>query len=160
MRFVFSLILVLPFFSSLVHAESLAPVDQYGCRKWQNGLCVDGELTDLAKGLKDATTIDSQKVGACGKVCREACPNCGKCSLCSFCFLYDSDSCKNVPYFSSRDTCEVKTTGSCCDLCDAHCGAHGACSEGEYCRGGGKSTSTIVKCIEQTSGEICEKCTK
>jgi len=160
MRFVMSLVFLLPLFSSLVHADNLAPVDRYGCRKWENGLCVDGALTDLAKGLRGATASGDQKVGSCGKICQEACPNCGKCALCSFCWLYDSDSCKNVGYYTNRDTCEEKKTASCCDLCEAHCGDHGACSEGEYCRGGDKTTSTIVKCIEQTQGEICEKCTK
>jgi hypothetical protein len=160
MRFVWSLVFLLPLFSSLAIAENLAPVDRYGCRQWKNGLCVDGALTDLAKGLRGATAASEQKVGSCGKICQDACPNCGKCSLCSFCWLYDSDSCKNVGYYTNRDTCEEKKTASCCDLCEAHCGEHGACSEGEYCRGGDKSTSTIVKCIEQTQGEICEKCTK
>ena len=159
MRFIWTLVFLMPLFSSISSAN-LGAVDQYGCRQYKDGLCVDGELTDLAKSLHKSKEFQAQTVGSCGKICETACPNCGKCSLCMFCGIYNSDSCKGVGYYTDKDTCTEKQTESCCDLCEAHCGDNGACSEGEYCRGGDKTTSTIVKCIEQTQGEICEKCTK
>lgn len=160
MRFSWTLLLLVPFFSQLAYAE-LEAMDQFGCRKYKDGQCVDGALTDMAKSMRKAKEYsNTETVGSCGKICETACPNCGKCSLCSFCWIYNSDSCKGVGYYTDRETCTEKQTESCCDLCEAHCGDNGACSEGEYCRGGDKTTSTIVKCIEQTQGEICEKCTK
>lgn len=160
MRLLACLLLVLPFYSLGGFADSKVPAEYKDiCRKWENGYCVEGDLTDLANSMREATKAESpEAMSSCGQICKDACPNCSKCNLCSFCWIYRSDSCKGVGYYTDKETCTEAKTESCCDLCEAHCGANGACSEGEYCKGGDKSTSTIVKCIEQTQGEICEKC--
>lgn len=159
MRLICSFIFIMPLFANFVLADAVPLEHQSHCRKWENGACVEGALTDLANSIRNTGKMQAATTeSSCGKICKDACPNCSKCNLCSFCWIYNSESCKGVGYYTDPETCAEAQTESCCDLCEAHCGENGACADGEYCKGGDKSTSTIVKCIEQTQGEICEKC--
>lgn len=161
MRFVLLSLCLVPLFSQLSFADPVPAEHKVHCRKWKDGKCVEGALTDLAKSIRNSETVSAAtNPSTCDRVCKEACPNCSKCSLCTFCWFYSDDACNGVAYFKDRETCTEGKTESCCDLCDAHCSETGACSDGEYCNGGDKTTSTIVKCLEQTKGEICEPCKK
>lgn len=162
MRATMFFFLLTSLFSFFSFADSSVPPEHKShCRKWKNGACIEGALTDLAKSIQDTENFQaSANPKTCEKICTSACPNCDKCSLCMFCWFYNDDACRGVGYFKDSETCAEGQTESCCDVCDAHCGGNGACSEKEYCNGGDKNTSTIVKCLEKTKGEICEPCKK
>lgn len=159
MRAVLLSLLLSSLVSSFVIASDEVPTQHKShCRVWQDGACVAGALTDLALSLSGEDDTSTKKADACEKVCKEGCPRCNECDLCSFCSFYNDDACIGVKYYDDPETCTEASTQSCCEVCDTQCSDQGACGSRGYCNGGDRRTNTLVKCIEQTTGERCKPC--
>lgn len=147
------------FFLNTAYAQPVPPEHKNHCEKWENGRCTEGALTKLASMFMFSNTKTPSET--CSKVCQEGCPNCKHCAFCGLCAVYEDKACVGVPYFTDRESCGVAHTKNCCDLCQVQCKAkEGVCSSKGFCKGGGPETDLLSHCVEKTTEDECQTCTK